>query len=371
TAFQGLFAAISYGALSMALWYTVELLSEPGVTLCILAIILGLVRWRQGIGTAPIWIGIAAAVAVQLRTDSIFTVWIALLAIPLFVPWSAVLSRRVLTALLVPMAVSLVAVGWYNDLRFHRIFVTSYGKDAGFGTPLSHGLYGLLISPGNGLFIFNPLTLVGVAGLLLLLFGSGRLRDRALGALFVLIIVPRTAFFAKWNSWTGGAVWGPRFLLPAVAVLSISIVPVLRATERLRIFDRLARAVIGILVVVSAFIEYLSVRIPYGQWASAPSSPVMRVRLDIPLVQTAHAFELGFKSAPIWGYVTLLRLHLAAISGEWWRSGHGPAGYAILAFGIVLLLAAVSGARRPRSAHRMSFRGPRRGSVDGLNSARP
>ncbi|MGO9341849.1 MAG: hypothetical protein ACLP6E_04930, partial [Acidimicrobiales bacterium] len=28
TAFQGLFAAISYGALSMALWYTVELLSE-------------------------------------------------------------------------------------------------------------------------------------------------------------------------------------------------------------------------------------------------------------------------------------------------------------------------------------------------------
>ena len=70
----------------MALWYTVELLSEPGVTLCELMIVLGLVRWRQGSRMAPLLVGVAAGLAVQFRPDSLFTVWVGLLAVPFFVP---------------------------------------------------------------------------------------------------------------------------------------------------------------------------------------------------------------------------------------------------------------------------------------------
>jgi hypothetical protein len=345
SAFHGVVAAVSYGVLSsMALWYSLELLSEPAVTLCILLIILALVRWREGSPIEPLRIGIAAGCAAQFRSDSIFTVWVALLVIPFFVPWSSILTRRTLVYLFGPMGISLAAVSWYDYLRYHKLFIDSYGKDGGYSDPLWHGLYGLLISPQKGLFVFSPLTLVGVAGLVVLLFGSSQLQDRALGTLCVLLIVPRTIFFAKWNIWGGGQVWGARFLLPVAAILSLLMVPMLRATEHLRLGDLLVRMLICVLAVVSAIIGYLSVRVPFGQWVVATRSAVTRAQLGFPVfqskVQDAHLEQVDFKLAPIWGYITLLRLHLARPSGEWWASGRGGVGYAILIGGILFLLVA-------------------------------
>ena len=143
-AHEGVVAAVGFGGLSMALWYTTQLLSEPAVTLCMLVIILWLIRWREGNRNAPLWIGSAAAFAVQLRTDSLFLVCVGLLAIPLFVARPVLLARRTIVALSVPMVISLAALGWYNHLRFNRIFVTTYGPGGGFSTPLFHGLRGLL-----------------------------------------------------------------------------------------------------------------------------------------------------------------------------------------------------------------------------------
>ena len=53
----------------MALWSTTELLSEPGVTLCVVVVVFGLVRWRLGRPWAPILVGVGAACAIQFRSE--------------------------------------------------------------------------------------------------------------------------------------------------------------------------------------------------------------------------------------------------------------------------------------------------------------
>jgi hypothetical protein len=353
TAGQGLVAAIAFGLPSMAVWYTLELLSEPGVTLCVILIVLEMIRWRQGKTSAPLILGLALAVAIQFRSDSLFTVGIGFLALPLFVPSSELFSRRALARMLPPVLVSMGFLLWYNQVRFGSLFVFGYGPNDRYDTPLLHGINGLLLSPGAGLFVYNPLTIVGVIGVALILFGPRAERDRALGLLVVLLSVPRLLFFAKWHYWWGGDIWGPRFLLPVVALLSLMIVPVLRTTSnvvtRAAIF--LAVAVLGAL---GGFVSYLSARVPLGEWLTVVySSPRLRAQLGIRNAETVaqqfNALYFHWSTSPIGGFLTLLRRHMATPSGDLWAYGHGDIGYAMVATGLLLLaVICVGAARLPR-----------------------
>jgi len=340
----GLIAAVGYGLLSMALWYSTQLLSEQGVTLCMLVIVLGLVLWRQGAARAPLWVGLGAAWAIQFRSDSMVTVWIALAATPLFVPWRVLWARRPLVLFLGPVAVSLAGLAWYNELRFHRLFVSSYGGDGGFKTPLWHGLDGLLLSPGRSLFLYSPLTVMGVAGLVVLAWGPGRVRDRPLCVLGLLLTVPRTLFFAKWDVWDGAAAWGPRFLLPVVAVLSLMIVPVLEATDRQALVRVPVRVVTALLAAAGGAVSFLSVRVPLGEWLGLLANPYWRKIYDISGASATYDFRQ--KTSPLWGYVELMQRHMADVSGRWWTSGHGVVGWVLAGAGGVVLAAAAYGSRR-------------------------
>ena len=350
-AIHGVAAALAFGLLSMALWYTTELLSEPAVTLCVLVIVFGLISWRRGSRWAPLWIGLAAACALQLRTDSLFTVWIMLAAAPLFVPWAEIRSSRTLALVLTPMVTSVGLVAWYNDLRYHKIVVGSYGG-VGFSTPLWHGLGGLLFSPGKSLFVFNPLTALGVVGLVLL-FVIGRVGQRPLAVLVALAVVPRIVFFAKWSAWSGGSTWGPRFLLPAVAVLSLTIVPLFQATARRRAAWVVVRVAAVLLVLFAAFVNFLSVRLPFGELMGVLANPVWRARLGIHGLQTAYAqgnaVVFSVRYSPVWGYFTILRRGIGITSADLWTSGYAGIGWLGLAIGAVAIMCAAVGARTVRA----------------------
>jgi hypothetical protein len=352
-AFHGFIAAVGFGLASMALWYSTELLSEPGVTLCVLAIMLGIIRWGQGRTWAPLWIGLAAASAVQFRSDSIFTVWVAFIAVPLFVPWAAIWSRRALPLILVPMVVSLGLLGWYNQLRFHKILVGTYGPNGGFVTPLWHGLDGLLLSPGKSLFVFDPLTAMGVIGLVVLFVGRAGVRNRPFGVLCLLLVVPRTLFFAKWGIWDAGVSWGPRFLLPVVPVLTLAVIPVLQATNPRRVIGVVVRLVTALLALAGVLVNALSVRVPYGEWWGAVANPYWRRIFHIHggMTPAERSAQIDFHLvwSPIWGEILLLRRHKALVNGEWWKTGHGAVGVVLLVAGAVYLVAAAIGSsRRPR-----------------------
>jgi hypothetical protein len=333
-------AAIGFGLFTQALQATTEFFSEPGVTLCVVAMVYGVVAWGREDDRAPLWIGLAAAGAIQFRPDSLLTVWIGLLAVPLFVPWSRLWRRRPLLLAGVPMACSLVLLVWYNELRDHKVFVGAYGG-LGFTTPLGYGLHGLLFDPGKSIFIFNALAIPGAVGLVALLF-----RNRPVAVLYLLLIVPRIIFFAKWSAWDGGWSWGPRFLLPTVPLFVLAAVELLRVWERRSVPGIVLRCAAVVLVLFSATVNFLSVRVPYQQWLEVLWTPPTLAKLGmhpstLTQAQQSYDYHNQFSTGPLWGDVVLLRHHLAVMGPDLWARGHAAFGIILLALAAVCLVVAV------------------------------
>ena len=143
----------------------------------------------------------------------------------------------------------------YNVARYGDPLIFGY-SDEGFTTPLTLGLAGLLVSPGRGLLLYSPLTIVGVVAFLATL----RLvdpADRRVYGLFLLCAVANLLVFAKWHAFEGGWCWGPRFLLPFVPVLHLGLAGAAGAAHRpARGLRSLAVMVAGWSIGVNA-LEYL------------------------------------------------------------------------------------------------------------------
>jgi hypothetical protein len=345
---MAVFAAATFGLLTMALQSTTELFSEPAVALCVVILVWAILRWRNEWRSAPLAIGLTSAVVIQFRSDSILTVLIGLLALPLFVSWDEIRKLRNVAAMFVPVLLSLAFLAWYNDLRFHSIFVFGYNGQ-GFHVPIGRGLEGMLFSAGKSIFVFNPIALLGLVGLVIFL-----LRDRPVGVLFLLLIVPRTIFFAKWDSWDGGVAWGPRFLDPVVALFAIAAVEVLVATRNARTWRILARIAFGVLALASLGVSYLSVRVPYEQWFDTLQTPALRAHYDgghlVPHPNepgaVSNAFDFTFEGSQVVGNIDLLE-NRAAIMAPWSFWGDRAAGgWALLLAGLLMTGAAAAVAVR-------------------------
>jgi hypothetical protein len=113
------------------------------------------------------------------------------------------------------MLPGLAILAWYNSARFGTPLASGYASESGlFITPLAVGLYGLLLSPGKSVLLFAPPLLLAIPGGALL-WRRGR-ADLAL--LCAGLFLSHLLLYAKWGEWQGGGVWGPRFLLPVLAV---------------------------------------------------------------------------------------------------------------------------------------------------------
>lgn len=338
-------AAVTFGFLTMALQSTTELFSEPIVALCILILVWAMLRWRHQWRWAALVIGITSAAVIQFRSDSILTVWIGLLALPMFVGWEEIRKPRNVAAIVLPVLPSLAFLAWYNDRRFKSIFVFSYGGQT-FHTPIGRGLEGLLLSPGKSIFLFNPIALLGLVGIGIFLF-----RDRPVAVLFMLLIIPRILFFSKWDSWDGGVSWGPRFLEPVVALFVIAAVEVLVSSRDKKGWDLLARLAFAGLVVLSLGVSFLSVRVPYEQWFQTISTPALRVQYDgghllpdptAPPQQVLNAFDFTLQGGHFMGDIDLLEKGTAKTAPWSFQSGRQVGGWLLLLGGLALTIAAAA-----------------------------
>ncbi|MEI7772067.1 MAG: hypothetical protein WCI67_18885, partial [Chloroflexales bacterium] len=109
----------------------------------------------------------------------------------------------------------LAILAWYNLARFGTPLASGYASESGlFTTPLGVGLYGLLLSPGKSVLLFAPPLLLSIPGAVLL----WRRGEAGLAMLCAGLFLSHLLLYAMWGEWQGGGVWGPRFLLPVVAV---------------------------------------------------------------------------------------------------------------------------------------------------------
>jgi hypothetical protein len=276
--------ALGFGLLTPALWQSTEMLSETGVALGSLLIVLGALRWRDAPRTSPLLVGVGAATVVLYRPDSVLLVLpLALIVLPL-VPRELVFTRAALFGVGGPLGVVVAFQGWYDHRRYGSVFSTGMSQQArgqGFDTPLLRGLDFLLRSPSRGFFWSSLILLLAFPGVVLL-YRRNRPLAIAIGALAII----RLLFYARWFTPGGGVAWGPRLLFPITPLLAIAAGETLEAIPRIASGGarRIAWAGVAVIALGSAFVSFLSVAIGYdvywNSWTRAATRSEVRQRIN-------------------------------------------------------------------------------------------
>ena len=161
----------------------------------------------------PLAAGAGALAAFALLSKSVFVVLPPLvLAV---VVLEAPRGRRVARALAFLAGAAPFAALWlaFEIVRFGRPFASYAGE------PFSHapldGLWRLTVGPNKGLFLYFPLALLGVWGLVRLA-RARRVLGLALAGFAAFLLLTTAA----WWSWDGASGWGPRLLVPLVPLLA-------------------------------------------------------------------------------------------------------------------------------------------------------
>jgi len=127
-----------------------------------------------------------------------------------------IVSRRTFLRSIAGFGIGIIPLLVYNAVAFGNPFEQGYGSKP-FDTPIPAGLYGLLLSPSRGLFVYAPYLIFAVAALALAWGARGevaaRLRALGIAALATLLL------YATYTEWWGGRVFGARFLDDLAPVL--------------------------------------------------------------------------------------------------------------------------------------------------------
>lgn len=117
--------------------------------------------------------------------------------------------RRTALQTIAGFGIGVIPLLLYNAIAFDNPFEQGYGSKP-FDTPISNGLYGLLLSPSRGFFIYTPYLAFAVAALVLAWRRRGEVarRLRGLGVASAATL----ALYATYTEWWGGRVFGSRFL---------------------------------------------------------------------------------------------------------------------------------------------------------------
>jgi hypothetical protein len=131
-----------------------------------------------------------------------------------------------------------------NPFEFGYPVAAEGGKDLNtFHTPLFRGLFGLLLSPGKSIFVFAPPILISMIGLCLLWR-----QNRGLAIVCGVSLPVYLLFYAQYTQWEGGYCFGPRYLVPEIALFCVALGPAL--TNGSRLVHRFAWVMAGIGFVV-------------------------------------------------------------------------------------------------------------------------
>ncbi len=197
---------------------------------------------------AALWLsGIGFACALLVRHELALAMLPAGLWILLESQWNVRAALRRAIPVAVPVAAAVLLTLYYNHVRFGNLWDTGYLRDstAAFG-PVSTGLWGFVASPGRSLFLFAPVTVLGLAA-----FGSTWRRDRATALLLGGTVVVLTLFYASQLYWDADRSYGPRYLVAILPLLCLPLTSWFDLPPR-SMRRRVLRAVVVLSVIAQA-----------------------------------------------------------------------------------------------------------------------
>lgn len=152
-----------------------------------------LVRARRMVGYRA-WLGVLAGTALGIAVTTVYTS-VAVLGVLGLYAWLAIGWGAALLffAGAVPWGLLLM---WYHAVAYGSPFATAYTYHVGlpahapwFGTLDLERWLGMVLSPGSGLFVFAPVTALGVVGLVRALRSSDSRRAEAACCLGVFLVI--------------------------------------------------------------------------------------------------------------------------------------------------------------------------------------
>lgn len=310
--------------------YAGTFFSEPLATLLVMASFERLTApgARGAAVSAGLWLGLA--------------VWTHVTAI-LFAPFFLFLATRDPGGAPSParflrfggsLALVLLGLGAYHFALYGDPFETGRGGDYATFVPPWRGLYGLLLSPGKGLFLHVP-----VAALAVWAWPAFSQRHRRLALVLGGCLLARLLFIASRSDWHGGFSAGPRLLVQAVPFLLLALVPWLESRPAR------PRAVLGF-----SLASLLSFAIQWSFVAGEPFAVLHTLRLEA-LAQGVNLFA-GDRLYLAWPYALVPHLLGGPIGSLGFRWLETP--LALWSLGILLALppwflatSALMGRRRP------------------------
>jgi hypothetical protein len=203
-------------------WYFSEPLTVAVLMMAVLAL------FSRSVDDVPVGGAIVAGVALGflfwIRTANILTVPVVLAAL-LLAPGAW--RRKLPTLTIVGGLVALAGVGVLarNNLLYGNPFDLGYPPNAeggratmSFDTQFTTGLFAFLLSPGKSILLFAPLLLVAP-------WVVTRVwrQSRALAALMVAPLLVLLAFYSRYTLFEGGYSFGPRYLIPGMWLLGLTL----------------------------------------------------------------------------------------------------------------------------------------------------
>jgi hypothetical protein len=291
---RALWIAWLYGFGTLAWHYAGVLFSEPLVALCLTIAMLASMRFGwSGRPLSLLLAGSVVGMAVIARVDSALLIALPIACYVLVriiqrqrresatsakpASWSRAMLQ--LAAFGGPVMLGGAVDIWYDWVRYGKPLQLSYASEGlGFTFPLLKGIYGLLLSPGVGVFVFMPVLVFALLG-----FMSFRRRWPLECALVIAVVGGRVLFYASWSLWDGGASWGPRFLVPVLPMMMIGL-GFLAVNEWRRVG-------LWVAACLSVGIELLGQLVWFGTWFAATAA-VLAPRVDLPACGTCGVRSL-------------------------------------------------------------------------------
>jgi len=214
--------AFLYGFTTMAWAYSSTAMS---VILASMTILLSFYFYRKFVKNqnffSLIFCGFSLGVSVLVRHDSFIIVGIILVfLIGIILKNKSKLKN--LTCLLIPLFFCAIIFMGINYIQFGTFlesgFKSESGSLVGNTSPIHIGAFGLLLSPGAGLFIFSPILFT-----IFVSFFDFYKKDKSSFLIFSAYLVSMLVFFGNLETWHGFVSWGPRYLLPVIPFLLIPL----------------------------------------------------------------------------------------------------------------------------------------------------
>lgn len=209
-------AAIVYGTTGLTPFYAKTFFSEPLAALFLTAAFVCWMKQREDETIVSKWAffaGVATGASVLARVANTVVMVPALITMIMDKK-----SRRHIPIAFVGVVLPLLLLAFFNAVRFGSPFETGYsGVMYLFNGDFFEGFTGLIISPGRGVLLYAPWTILGLAGVSVAIR-----RDPAFAVLCGGCFLSLWLIYSPWAQWDGGWVYGPRFLLPALPLLWIS-----------------------------------------------------------------------------------------------------------------------------------------------------